>query len=45
LIDLVSVTSVFVVGVWFKEGDARNVASGYLQGEFLDQGNTVSNLF
>ncbi|GJM85264.1 hypothetical protein PR202_ga01699 [Eleusine coracana subsp. coracana] len=32
-----------VIGVWFKEGDARNVAGGYLQGELLGQGNTVSN--
>jgi len=36
--------SAFIAGVWFKEGDAGNVASGYLQREFLDQGDTVSDL-
>jgi hypothetical protein len=30
--------------VWFEEGDARNVAGGNLQREFLDQGDTVSDL-
>jgi hypothetical protein len=36
--------SAFVAGVWLKEGDAGNVASCYLQREFLDQGDTVSDL-
>lgn len=36
--------SAFVAGMWFKEGGAGNVASGYLQREFLDQGDTVSDL-
>lgn len=35
---------VFIAGMWFKEGDAGNVASGYLQREFLYQGDTVSDL-
>lgn len=38
------VLNICVVGVRHKEGDAGNVACCGLQGELLDQGNTVSDL-